>query len=317
MSEKENFLRKFKSVSGDGLRQLTATEFLEVWEHFDKDNNGYIENDELDEFLIQLATSKQSSFNPNAIPRVAMEDMKECFLAAYDENDDGKIEISELAELLPTEENFLLLFRKSNPLESSGEFMKIWRMFDDDCSGSIDKSELNGFIRSLISQTKKKSSTIKKTTSLDIDEEKIEEYAVSILRIFDTNNDGKLELCEMTKLLPVKNNFLHNIDDIGYSGLIDDDDIDEIFDKYDDDRNGFIEEYELDGFVRDMFHYTRSKSNEENGDVNEDECQEQLEEFKHCLLTGSDVDNDGKLSKAEIKMILHAMQQSLNSRNES
>ncbi|KAI3379331.1 hypothetical protein SNEBB_003156 [Seison nebaliae] len=305
MSEKENFLRKFKSVSGDGLRQLTATEFLEVWEHFDKDNNGYIENDELDEFLIQLATSKQSSFNPNAIPRVAMEDMKECFLAAYDENDDGKIEISELAELLPTEENFLLLFRKSNPLESSGEFMK------------ENKDLANVRRRLQRNQTKKKSSTIKKTTSLDIDEEKIEEYAVSILRIFDTNNDGKLELCEMTKLLPVKNNFLHNIDDIGYSGLIDDDDIDEIFDKYDDDRNGFIEEYELDGFVRDMFHYTRSKSNEENGDVNEDECQEQLEEFKHCLLTGSDVDNDGKLSKAEIKMILHAMQQSLNSRNES
>ena len=32
----------------------------------------------------------------------------------------------QLAQLLPMEENFLLLFRFDNPLDSSVEFMKLW-----------------------------------------------------------------------------------------------------------------------------------------------------------------------------------------------
>lgn len=90
-------------------------------------------------------------------------ELKECFMEAYDDNKDGKIEIREvrkqtptlknisnflliawqifnylndlfwkivninlqLAQLLPLEESFLLLFRFDNPLESSVEFMKV------------------------------------------------------------------------------------------------------------------------------------------------------------------------------------------------
>ena len=38
-------------------------------------------------------------------------------------------ELFQLAQLLPMEENFLLLFRFDNPLESSVEFMKVaWEM---------------------------------------------------------------------------------------------------------------------------------------------------------------------------------------------
>lgn len=40
------------------------------------------------------------------------------------------------------EENFLLLFRFDNPLESSVEFMKIWREYDSDGSGYIEADEL-------------------------------------------------------------------------------------------------------------------------------------------------------------------------------
>lgn len=52
-------------------------------------------------------------------------ELKQCFMEAYDDNQDGKIDIRELAQLLPMEENFLLLFRFDNPLESSVEFMKV------------------------------------------------------------------------------------------------------------------------------------------------------------------------------------------------
>ena len=61
---------------------------------------------------------------------------------AFDENEDNRIEISEMAAILPTDENFFLLFRHNNPLESSVEFMRVWRAYDKDCSGYIEADEL-------------------------------------------------------------------------------------------------------------------------------------------------------------------------------
>lgn len=44
---------------------------------------------------------------------------------AYDNNRDGRIDIRELAQLLPLEESFKLLFKFENQVESSVEFMKV------------------------------------------------------------------------------------------------------------------------------------------------------------------------------------------------
>lgn len=60
-----------------------------------------------------------------AVSDAMLVELKQCFMEAYDDNQDGKIDIRELAQLLPMEENFLLLFRFDNPLESSVEFMKV------------------------------------------------------------------------------------------------------------------------------------------------------------------------------------------------
>jgi Ca2+-binding EF-hand superfamily protein len=81
-------------------------------------------------------------FNLQALTDDMLTELKSCFLEAYDDNQDGKIDIRELAQLLPMEENFLLLFRFDNPLESSVEFMKIWREYDSDNSGYIEADEL-------------------------------------------------------------------------------------------------------------------------------------------------------------------------------
>ena len=61
---------------------------------------------------------------------------------AFDDNDDDRIEMAEMAAILPTDENFFLLFRHNNPLESSVEFMRVWRAYDKDCSGYIEADEL-------------------------------------------------------------------------------------------------------------------------------------------------------------------------------
>ena len=48
---------------------------------------------------------------------------------AYDENGDGKISVQEMAEILPTEENFLVLFRRENWFDSGADFMKVRKKF--------------------------------------------------------------------------------------------------------------------------------------------------------------------------------------------
>ena len=48
---------------------------------------------------------------------------------AYDENGDGKISVQEMAEILPTEENFLVLFRRENWFDSGAYFMIVRKKF--------------------------------------------------------------------------------------------------------------------------------------------------------------------------------------------
>lgn len=78
----------------------------------------------------------------------------------------------QLAEILPTEENFLLLFRKDNPLESSVDFMKVWKEFDTDSSGFIEAEELKQFIKALLTKRRGK----------PITEEKLIEYTETIVK---------------------------------------------------------------------------------------------------------------------------------------
>lgn len=162
--------------------------------------NGFIEGKELDNFLREFVSSVNATdVGPEIVSDSMLAELKECFMEAYDDNKDGKIEIRELAQLLPLEESFLLLFRFDNPLDSSVEFMKIWREYDSDNSGYIEADELKNFLRDLLKEAKKET----------VDEDKLVEYTDTLLQIFDSNKDGKLQLSEMAQLLPVKENFLN------------------------------------------------------------------------------------------------------------
>uniref|UniRef100_A0A3Q2QL78 Calbindin 2a n=1 Tax=Fundulus heteroclitus TaxID=8078 RepID=A0A3Q2QL78_FUNHE len=119
------------------LAEVTASQFLDIWKHFDVDGNGYIEGKELESFFRELETARRGAGDPtNPIFR---ERMKE-FMQKFDKNKDGRIEMSELAQILPTEENFLLCFRQF--VSSSAEFMAAWRRYDTDRSGYIEANEL-------------------------------------------------------------------------------------------------------------------------------------------------------------------------------
>ncbi|KAH9491647.1 Calbindin-32, partial [Bulinus truncatus] len=186
-----------------------------------------------------------------------------------------------LAQLLPMEENFLLLFRREHPLESSVEFMKTWRKYDADHSGYIEADELKHFLKDLL-----------KSFERTVSEEQLITYADTMLQLFDRNKDGKLQLSEMAKLLPVKENFLLRPIFKGAKQLTADD-ISRVFSLYDRDGNKTIENEELHGFLKDLTEL-----------VHDEYDVEDIEEFKDILLNECDLNRDGRIDKDELSMVL-------------
>ncbi|XP_035824709.1 calbindin-32 [Aplysia californica] len=278
----QNFLRQFRDKKTRKFREISASSFMDVWNHYDSDGNGYIEGSELDQFLYELVTSVNTQdVGPEVVSQAALKEAKASILSAFDENKDGKIDIAELAQLLPMEENFLLLFRREHPLESSVEFMKTWRKYDEDHSGYIEADELKHFLKDLL-----------KSFERTVSEEQLITYADTMLQLFDRNKDGKLQLSEMAKLLPVKENFLQRPIFKGAKQLTAED-ISRVFNLYDRDGNKSIEDEELHGFLKDLMEL-----------VQEDYDADDIEEFKDILLRECDINHDGRIDKDELSMVL-------------
>ncbi|XP_058979631.1 calbindin-32 [Musca domestica] len=281
----QNFMRQYRDPESRELKKLSANQFMDVWSHYDNDGNGYIEGTELDGFLREFVSSANATdISPEAVTDTMLGELKSCFMEAYDDNQDGKIDIRELAQLLPMEENFLLLFRFDNPLESSVEFMKIWREYDTDNSGYIEADELKNFLRDLLKEAKKIN---------DVSEDKLIEYTDTMLQVFDANKDGRLQLSEMAKLLPVKENFLCRQVFKGAARLTKED-IEKVFSLYDRDGSGSIENEELKGFLKDLLELVKK----------DDYDAQDLKAFEETILRGVGYDKDGKISRKELTMIL-------------
>uniref|UniRef100_A0A0B6ZXZ2 EF-hand domain-containing protein n=1 Tax=Arion vulgaris TaxID=1028688 RepID=A0A0B6ZXZ2_9EUPU len=277
-----NFLRQFRDNKTRKFKEISAGSFMDVWNHYDSDGNGYIEGSELDDFLFELVTSVTSQEDaPETISQAVLQEAKASILRAFDENKDGKIDITELATLLPMEENFLLLFRRDHPLESSVEFMKTWRKYDEDHSGYIEADELKHFLKDLLNSLER-----------SVSDEHLITYADTMLQLFDRNKDGKLQLSEMAKLLPVKENFLLRPIFKGAKQLTTED-INRVFNLYDRDGNKSIENEELHGFLKDLMEL-----------VQEDYDADDIEEVKQILLKECDINHDGKIDKDELAMVL-------------
>ncbi|XP_023319523.1 calbindin-32 [Eurytemora carolleeae] len=282
-----NFLHKFCDDTLN-LQTLTANQFFGIWEHYDTDGNGFIEENELVEFLREFIDSVSSKDELQQISDSEIENLKEMFLETYDTNKDGRIDIRELAQLLPMEENFLLLFRFDNPLDSSVEFMKIWNEYDSDGSGFLEANELKNFLRDLLRTTHR---------GQGVHEDQLIMYTDVMLQMFDSNKDGKLQLSEMSQLLPVKENFLTRQMFTG-TNTITREDIEHVFALYDRDCNGYIENDELTGFLKDMLELIKKDY----------DCTD-ISDFYDTIMKGCDTNRDGRVSKKELTMVLLAISQ--------
>ncbi|KAG8441851.1 hypothetical protein GDO86_010870 [Hymenochirus boettgeri] len=248
--------------------EISASQFLDIWRHYDTDGNGFIEGKELQNFILELQQARKKA-------GLDLSEKMKAFVDQYGQNSDGKIGIVELAQILPTEENFLLFFRQQ--LKSSEEFMQTWRRYDTDHSGFIETDELKSFLKDLLLKANK-----------PCEEKKIEEYTHTMLRMFDTNNDGKLGLTELSMLLPAQENFLLKFQGVKMCGK----EFHKVFELYDKDGSGYIDENELDDLLKDL-----CEKNKKDLDMNS------LSTYKKSIMALSD---GGKLYRTELALVLCA-----------
>uniref|UniRef100_A0A803XM06 EF-hand domain-containing protein n=1 Tax=Meleagris gallopavo TaxID=9103 RepID=A0A803XM06_MELGA len=262
--------------------------------------NGYIEGKELENFFQELESARKGTGVDSK--RDSLGDKMKEFMHKYDKNADGKIEMAELAQILPTEENFLLCFRQH--VGSSSEFMEAWRRYDTDRSGYIEANELKGFLSDLL-----------KKANRPYDEAKLQEYTQTILRMFDMNGDGKLGLSEMSRLPPGAHPFCLDPtgflflqvptlcpeaqtdpgreknggkkSDFGQIRLLP---VQENFLLKFQDGSGFIDEHELDALLKDLYEKNKKEMSIQ-----------QLTNYRRSIMNLSD---GGKLYRKELEVVL-------------
>uniref|UniRef100_UPI0030BA2B7B Secretagogin n=1 Tax=Mus musculus TaxID=10090 RepID=UPI0030BA2B7B len=180
------------------------------------------------------------------------------------------------------DENFLLFFRLETPLDNSVEFMQIWRKYDADSSGFISAAELCNFLRDLFLHHKK-----------NISEAELEEYTSTMMKIFDKNKDGRLDLNDLARILALQENFLLQFKMDASSTEERKRDFEKIFAHYDVSKTGALEGPEVDGFVKDMMELVQPSISGVD-----------LDKFREILLRHCDVNKDGKIQKSELALCL-------------
>eukprot|EP00794_Sanderia_malayensis_P018949 gene18949-20855_t len=175
----ENFLVQFREEIN-----LTSVDFIKIWYHYDVDRSGYLETAELDGFLrdLMMTTANQSEVTPQKIA-----DYRQQILSLFDANKDGKIELSEMAQILPLEDNFFSSIGRCEL--SKEEFDKMFAHYDKDNNGMIEDAELIAFLRDLLAAQGKTPTTTE-----------LEAYRATVLAVSDTDKDGRLNTAELRSM---------------------------------------------------------------------------------------------------------------------
>uniref|UniRef100_A0A3B4UK80 Secretagogin n=1 Tax=Seriola dumerili TaxID=41447 RepID=A0A3B4UK80_SERDU len=248
---------------------LDAAGFLQIWQHFDVDG-------EIKYSTLCPCCCQREEITEDRIRRLGAR-----FVPARDAAADGRLQIQELATMmLPEEENFLLLFRRETPLDNSVEFMRIWRNYDTDSSGYISAVELKGFLQDLFLQHRR-----------SVTPEKLEEYTDTMMKMFDKNKDGRLDLNDLASECVVFSLF-----DVWCQACSQEDrkrDFEKIFAHYDVSQTGALEGPEVDGFVKDMMELVKPSISGTD-----------LDKFRKALMGHCDINGDGKIQKNELALCL-------------
>ncbi|XP_059118348.1 secretagogin [Peromyscus eremicus] len=268
------------NARGQPQARLDAAGFWQIWQRFDKEEKGYIRETELDAFFDHLLAKSGTG---DTCMEENVQRVKQQLMTVRSVPKEGHIRMKELASMfLSEDENFLLFFRLETPLDNSVEFMQIWRKYDADSSGFISAAELCNFLRDLFLHHKKA-----------ISEAELEEYTGTMMKIFDKNKDGRLDLNDLARILALQENFLLQFKMDASSTEERKRDFEKIFAHYDVSKTGALEGPEVDGFVKDMMELVQPSISGVD-----------LDKFREILLRHCDVNKDGKIQKSELALCL-------------
>ncbi|CAM4641019.1 unnamed protein product [Leuciscus chuanchicus] len=285
------------------FRGLTASTFLNTWTQFDRDDDGFIDAKNLGEFLRRvMKTSK--TFDEQQLQKIRDTILSSCEVTG------GRLSMEQLAAVvLHEEENFLLLFRRETPLENSVEFMRVrtshskssssgfsyLKKFEANCHRTKNLGDnLSEFQRKCFKRNTRKfphsSSPAGRSTRKQAHVILLPDFQ---MKMFDKNQDGRLDLNDLARILALKENFLLKFEMKAGSQEDRRRDFEKIFAHYDVSNTNALEGEEVDGFVKDMMELVKPSLSGPD-----------LDKFKLVLLGHCDLNGDGKIQKNELAMCL-------------
>lgn len=173
---KECFLAQFQSQT-----QLSPTDFMKIWHHYDSNWDGYIDGGEIKAFVFDLLSTNDG---PDVSPQ-RVDDYANGIFELFDKDKDGRFSFDELGRILPVVDNFLNTLPQKDRL-SDEEFKSVYAHYDEDGSGYIEGLELKAFVKDM---------TEVKKGMVDVSE--VDALVKNILAIVDSNKDGKVDKEEL------------------------------------------------------------------------------------------------------------------------
>ncbi|KAF3834339.1 hypothetical protein F7725_025543 [Dissostichus mawsoni] len=140
--------------------------------------------------------------------------------------------------------------------------------------------------------------------------EKLEEYTDTMIKMFDRNRDGRLDLNDLARILALKENFLLKFKMDACSQDDRKRDFEKIFAHYDVSKTGELEGPEVDGFVKDMMELVKESSDLSVTLPPPDPLLQpsisgtDLDKFRKALMGHCDINGDGKIQKNELALCL-------------
>lgn len=126
----ENFLLCYSIQSQNMGTFLSMSDFMEIWCHYDTDRSGYLDYTEAKQFMKDMLKVNNCSMDVNNVEYL------DTFFKTFDIDDNGVIEIDEMASIFPVEEKFAnaLKIRKTFTKQ---EYDRIFSEYDKQNTGFV------------------------------------------------------------------------------------------------------------------------------------------------------------------------------------
>ncbi|XP_033105644.1 calbindin-32-like [Anneissia japonica] len=94
MAESKDFLSKFHLEAG-----ISSKDFQKIWKNYDTDENGYIEQGELENLIKDLMMQADEEVTP-----ASMQAYKKHIMTFFDSNTDGRLDVKEMLKMFPVKD---------------------------------------------------------------------------------------------------------------------------------------------------------------------------------------------------------------------